>query len=166
MHPLSQEEFIRKLESYNVPRDKTGLIALLYWTGVRISEALSLTFYDIKLHNEVLYIDFKQRLKGSKQTEPIQIPIDKPYVRDIMYAWWYSKENPSERIWKMNRSTAYRLVKKHFPYPHYFRLNRVTNLFKQGWTIAEVRSFTGLSLQSLNFYIGLVSIENVGRNLT
>jgi len=165
MHPISQEEFLSKMELYEIPRNKLGLIALLYWTGVRISEALALTHNDLKLHNEVLYITFKVRLKGSKTTEAIQIPIDKPHVNDILYAWWFNRHIPNERLWTMHRVTAWRLVKKHFPYPHYFRLNRVTNLFRQGWTIAEVRSFTGLSLQSLDFYIGLVSIENVGKSL-
>jgi hypothetical protein len=52
-----------------------------------------------------------------------------------------------------------------FKYPHYEGLNRVTTFFKEKRSIAEVQNWTGLSLQALDYYLGLVSIEEMARSM-
>jgi len=56
-------------------------------------------------------------------------------------------------------------VDRVFKYPHYFRLSRITNFFLEGWNIAQVRTWTGLSLKALNYYVGLVDITKMGETL-
>jgi len=53
-----------------------------------------------------------------------------------------------------------------FYYPHHLRLSRITNFFSRGFPIAQVRSWSGLTLSSLEFYVGTVDIEKMGRELT
>ena len=52
-----------------------------------------------------------------------------------------------------------------FNYPHFFRLSRITNFFDEGWTIAQVHSWTGLSLKALDYYVGLVDVKRMGESL-
>jgi len=52
-----------------------------------------------------------------------------------------------------------------FAYPHYHRLTRITQFFLDGHTIAEVKSWTGLTLKALDYYVGLVSIHKMGKSL-
>jgi hypothetical protein len=72
---------------------------------------------------------------------------------------------PNCRVFLFSDKTAYNIVHRVFHYPHFFRLSRITNFFLEGWTIAQVHSWTGLSLKALDFYLGLVDIEKMGESL-
>ncbi len=50
-------------------------------------------------------------------------------------------------------------------YPHFFRLSRITNFFAEGWTIAQVHSWTELTLKALDSYMGLVDVDRMGMSL-
>jgi len=103
-------------------------------------------------------------LKHGKDTPPLPIPIDAPFANEIL--WCKKQVNPNEKIWKFCKKTAYNIVTRVLPgYPHYFRLSRITNFFLDGWNIAQVRSWTGLSLRSLEFYVGIADITKMGDSL-
>ena len=72
---------------------------------------------------------------------------------------------PKELVWPYCRKTGYNIVKRVFYYPHYHRLSRITQFFLDGYSIAEVKSWTGLSLKALDYYVGLVSIHRMGESL-
>ena len=78
------------------------------------------------------------------------------------------RETPrGERIWRFCPKTAYNIVDRAFGfYPHFFRLSRITNFFLEGWTIAQVHSWTGLTLSALDFYLGLVDVTHMGMSLS
>jgi hypothetical protein len=50
-------------------------------------------------------------------------------------------------------------------YPHWFRLTRITDFLKEGYTLIAVRSWTGLSLVVLEYYAGLLELEGMGKSM-
>ena len=83
-----------------------AFLLTLFYTGCRISEALNLTAERVDLTGKLLVFEtLKRRRRGHYRAVPIPdvlVRLLRQLLRDI---------NPSERIWKMSRSTAYRLVK-------------------------------------------------------
>ena len=85
---MNYEEFERGL--YDLPQDKQAFLSILFFAGVRVSEALALTSNDISCTSDTIYIQFF-RLKGSKQTDPTPIPRT-PYT-----SWLCSQEGKQRR---------------------------------------------------------------------
>jgi len=165
IRPLSSEEWLEAMENGRFVKDThRGYVALLYYTAVRRGEALRTKKEQLVIRGDRLYYSIGKRLKRGKETAAIFMPLDRPYVDDIVYCW--EKADPGERIWPFCAKTAYNIVTRVLPaYPHYFRLSRITNLLKDGWTIADLKSWTGLSLQALDYYVGLVNVEKMGESL-
>ncbi len=69
-------------------------------------------------------------------------------------------------VWPYCRQTGYNIVvRAGFHYPHYFRLNRVTQLLRKGFSSIAVRSWTGLNLRNVEYYAGLVELEKMGASI-
>ena len=139
-----------------LPVDRQALLAILFFAGCRVSEALALTSDDISCTGETIFIQFF-RLKGSKQTDPQELP------RADSLLWICEQEG---KLFSFTRMTAYRTVKKVFAdlYPHYFRMNRITKtdiLFGD----ATVYHVFGISASSIDHYRGKVDIKQVGKAL-
>ena len=106
-----------------------------------------------------------------EKNKPVQTLVERfiqlkgvKYVDEII--WCIENTETKHRVWPYSSKTAYNVVRRVFPaYPHYFRLSRITNFFDEGWTIAQVRTWTGLSLKALNFYVGLVDVKRMGESL-
>lgn len=142
-----------------------GLCALYYYSAVRCMEGLKATKEQFSLDTEGKNIIFNvgKRLKHGKETPPLYIPTDAPFA---CYIWLSVKYTaPGQRVWPYHRSTAYRIVNRAFKYPHLFRLSRITNFFNDGWSIAQVKNWTGLTLQALEFYVGTVDTKKMGASL-
>ena len=140
----------------DLPIMKRAFLSLLFFAGCRISEALALNSVHINCTEDTIYIQFF-RLKGSKQTDPQEIP------RADALLWLCRQEG---HLFPFCRTTAYRLVKECFPklYPHYFRMNRITKtdiLFGD----AVVYHIFGISASSIDHYRGKVDIKKVGKAL-
>jgi integrase len=136
--------------------NKQALLAILFFAGCRVSEALALTSNDINCTSDTIFIQFF-RLKGSKQTDPQEIP------RADSLLWICEQEG---KLFPFTRMTAYRAVKKAFEnlYPHYFRMNRITKtdiLFGD----ATVYHVFGISASSIDHYRGKVDVKRVGKAL-
>lgn len=67
--PLTEEEFKLLMRSLETPRDKM-LAALLYYTGFRIKEALSLTRQDAMQPRLTVY---KRNMKGKVQSRSVAV---------------------------------------------------------------------------------------------
>lgn len=169
MQPLSDQEFIEGMkEGKFCKRKHKGFIALLYYTAIRKSEALRSKKEQFKIRAEKFQInqiifDVGKRLKHGITTPPLNIPLEAPYVDEIVYAITHTKKG--ERVFPYSKMTGYNIVSRVFYYPHFFRLSRITNFFLEGWTIAQVRSWTGLTLKALESYIGIVDIMKMGESL-
>lgn len=163
--PITDQTFVERMDSGHFAKRKhKGFIVVLYYSAVRKGEALKATKEQFIIKEDRIYFDVKKRLKHSLTTSPLSIPLSAPYVDEI--AWSVENTEKGKRVWGYSSKTAYNIVDRAFPaYPHFFRLNRITNFFSEGWTIADVKSWTGLSLQALNYYIGLVSTDKMGMSM-
>lgn len=146
-----------------------SFVTLLYYTGVRRWEALRATPEQFQITEETVYFDVLKRLKHGKTTPPLPIPRSAKYVELIVRDVRDTK--PKKRIWRFCPATAYNVVRRVWDnYPHHLRLSRITNFFtpdEQGKSrsIAQVQTWTGLTLGALNFYVGLVELRGMGETL-
>ena len=151
---MEYKEFERGL--YDLPQDRQAFLSILFFAGVRVSEALALTSNDISCTPNIIYIQFF-RLKGSKQTDPTPIP------RTIYTSWLCNQEG---KLFPWCRKTGYNIVHRVFEgfYPHFFRQNRVIKIsIKRG--DAYVYSYMGICAQSIDHYRGKVETIDVGKDL-
>lgn len=166
--PFKFKDLMERGEFVKVPEHK-ALLAVLYYFGIRISEALNLIRNSFNLEDQNLYVNIT-RLKHSRNTEALSVRLDRPYVNEIIRT--LKPLTPEQKVFPFSRVTGWRVVRKAIKrYPHFLRLNRITNLFTptrekpEGYSIGEVRNFTGLTLNSLDYYVGLVALKNIGDGL-
>ena len=165
MTTISDEDFSKVMSNgYFAKRKHKGFIAILYYSAVRKREALRAKKEQFRILDDRVIFEVGKRLKHGMQTPPLNIPLSAPYVDEI--AWSIVNTEPHHVVWPYSSKTAYNIVRRVFPgYPHYFRLNRITTFFEEGWTIAQVRTWTGLTLNALEFYVGLVDVKRMGESL-
>lgn len=163
--PLTDKDFIDgMMNDHNfVKEDHKAFVALLYYSAVRKSEALKATKEQFEIKKKDLVFSVGKRLKNSTETPPLPIPLEAPYVDCIVSA--IENTEPGQVVFPYCKKTGYNIVARCFSYPHFFRLSRITNFFLEGYTIPQVRSWTGLTLKALNYYIGLVDIAKMGKSL-
>jgi len=155
---MSYEELIEGLRKHQTevtvfPTAHKVLLVLLFFAGCRVSEALALTDEDINFTEETIYVQFK-RLKGSKQTDPIELP------NAGVLTWITEQEG---KLFDFSRFTARRIVKSVFPdlYPHYFRMNRITKISAKFGDLVVYQLF-GITASSIDHYRGKSDIRKVG----
>ena len=141
-----------------------GFSVLVYYSGVRRLEALRPVKEQFQITETAVFFDVLKRLKHGIETPPLKIPRDAAFVEELVQAIQETKLG--KRVFPYSKRTAYNIIDRVFNrYPHFFRLSRITNFFAEGWTIAQVKSWTGLTLQALNYYVGLVDIAKMGESL-
>lgn len=164
--PLTEKQFQEGMRSGHFCQAKhRGFAALLYYTGVRVSEALRAKREQFTESENILYFSVgvrlkKQRAKTLKETGPLPIHLDRPFAYTIFNAVEETKRK--KRVWPYSRMTGYNIIARVWRYPHHLRLTRITNFAAQGYRYTKLRSWTALSLSALEFYIGLVDIKEMG----
>jgi len=162
--PMDDKDFLKGMKNgYFVKRKHKAFVALLYYTACRVSEVLRAKKEQFKVTDSEIIWNVGKRLKHGLETPPLNIPLLAPYAEDIAYTIRYTRKG--ERVFPYSRVTGWLIVRRVFKYPHFFRLSRITNFFLEGWTIAQVRSWTGLSLRALEYYVGLVDVKRMGESL-
>ena len=148
---MDYQEFTHLIEE--APRKDQMFLSILYLSGCRVSEALALTYKDLNIYEDMLYIQFK-RLKGSKQNSPQQIPLIY-LLRDILTL--------SGVLFPFSRTTAYRIVKRYFPelYPHYFRMNFIMQTGIALGGLAAKRTVS-ITWGAMEHYEGDFDLKKVG----
>lgn len=176
LDPLDFQEVIEDLKKFKQPGHR-ALFVFLYYTGVRISEALRLTKESFDIQKKVILCDIGPRMKKGKYksgprkgekvqfvTPPLPIPLKAPGVCHLVTH--IERSEPELRVFPYCRKTGYNIIDRALDiYPHYFRLNRITGLFEKGYKITQVRSWTGLTLNALEYYMGIVNIRHMGKDL-
>lgn len=162
--PLTDQEFLDGMTrgKFVQPKHK-AFVALVYYTGIRKGEALRATREQFRLHRKRIIFSVGKRLKHGIETPALIIPLKAPYAQEI----WDAVQNTGEgaRVFPYSSKTAYNIFDRVFYYPHHARLSRITNFFLDGYTIPEVKSWTGLTLKALDYYVGLVNIEKMSVSL-
>lgn len=102
-------------------------------------------------------------------TPPLPLPRNAPFMDELVRR--IEETESGERVLPWSAKTIWNVIDAVFTYPHHFRLSRITWFFlphpevdrPRGFSIPEVRSFTGLSLGALDYYIGLADMSDMGR---
>lgn len=160
--PLTPEDFNKILDTgHFVHLDHKAFFCLLYYFGIRKTEGLRAVKEQFTVKGQELFFDVGKRLKRGKHTPPLNLPLDKP---GALLIWrTVEKTKPGARVWPYSAKTGYNIVARVLYYPHHLRLSRITNFFSKNFSITQVRSYTGLTLQSLESYVGIVDIQKMGR---
>lgn len=162
--PITEQEFTEGMNTgYFVERYHRVYVILLYYTACRNGEINKTIRDQFRIMHDKIMFDVGDRLKHSKKTPALPIPLNAPFVNELEdYLITVSK---GQRLFPFTKRTGYNIVNRVFKYPHYFRLSRITWFFQQGFSVAEVRSWTGLTLRALDYYVGLTKIEAMGKAL-
>lgn len=152
---LSPNEFaaIMELGHFVKPSHK-AFLALLYYTGARVSEIISLTHGDFILGPTLLSVEIKASKKGVERPAFI-LPQTLPYV--LLVAAILKDKKRLERVFPFSRQTAWNIVKRVMPehYPHYFRLNRAVSFLDQGLAPNKIRIWFGWKKwKTIDNYLG------------
>ena len=150
--------------SWNGKRKQAGA-SLSFWGGARNSENRMLIRDDFEYDedmegNELLRINLFRLKKGTSITRqdatyPIELRADWMFVPYIIN--WIERFKGKERPFNCHSITWWRWHKDVFGdqfYPHWLRLNRITFFCSDPrFSIAEIRTFTGLNLLTIDHYI-------------
>jgi integrase len=166
LEPITPEEFAANMEGGKfVKPEHRAFVTLIYYSGVREQEANRVTPENFTVTRTAIFFDVGKRLKHSETTPALKLPLKAPYMgllKDRI------QETPKgQKLFPFSSKTCYNIMyRAGFHYPHLCRLSRITNLFEQGWTVTQVRSWTGLSLSALNYYLGTVDTAKMGDKLS
>jgi hypothetical protein len=162
--PLTLDDFKEGMEQGKfVQPEHRAYCILLYYSAVRKTEGLLVEREQFQITRSAIMYDVGERFKHSAKTASLKLPLKTPYMEELRIV--VEKTLKGQRVFPYCEKTAYNIVRRAFKYPHLFRLSRITNFFLDGWTIAQVRSWTGLSLAALEYYVGLVDISRMGDSL-
>lgn len=168
VRPINEEAFKKGMETgHFVRRKHKAFCVLLYYTAVRKMEALRSVKEQFTILDDTIFFDVGERLKkrGSwfKETDPLPLPLKAPFMKLLEEA--VNDTKPKKRVFPYCARTGYNIVDRVFKYPHLFRLSRITWFLDHKWSLARIRSWTGLSLTALEYYVGKVAIKEMGESL-
>lgn len=160
--PLTKQEFEEGLLSGKFCQQKHRAFAVMLWyAGLRKSELRRALKEQFQIQGDTLVFDVGPRLKHSKETEPLQFPLQAAHMDLVIEAIKCTKAG--ERVFNFSDRTAYNIIRRVWHYPHHLRLTRITKEFQKGGTVPEIKAFTGLTLTALDSYIGKVTISKIGK---
>jgi hypothetical protein len=166
LEPMTDEQFeLGMTEGLFLKPIHKPYCVLLYYSAVRKTEGCGkqLLRESFNITDTNIYFDVGTRLKHSTKTEALPLPLSAPFME--LLKTQIEKTKPGQPVFDFCPKTAYNIVRRAFRYPHLFRLSRITNFLLEGYTIAEIHSWTGLSVSALNYYVGLVSTQRMGASL-
>ncbi|SKB01898.1 Phage integrase family protein [Prosthecobacter debontii] len=102
---LAEGKRFRRCAS-RLPQDQASFCLILYFTGMRISEALALTAMDVDFSMCVLRV---RSLKKRAKKEFRRIPVPDSLISALQTIVESHAEGP---LWTFSRSTAWRIVKR------------------------------------------------------
>lgn len=92
--------------SRKLPSAEALFCQTIYYTGMRISEALALTTHDVDHSTGALRVC---SLKKRQKREFRRIPVPDALLSGLQSL---AGEKPEERLWKFSRSTGWRIIKR------------------------------------------------------
>jgi len=182
---ISFQEVKQKVIDTNLSISEEAYFWLLYYCGVRKSEAYERVVNDLKLTETHFIIDFHKRKKHGAEVEPLALPRRWYGVNKIVEVavraakrkprnktlFQYSKDQVTKVVkkdyWlfpKIGSTKAWQIVKKVLGekyYPHFLRLNRLTEIGSDPTAnLTRLKDFSGIkSVKSLSAYLGVSQKE-------
>lgn len=155
---LTREEITKLIKQAQHPRDK-AFISLLYESGARIGEILSLQIKNIKFDDDgfctisvtgktgdrrIPIIESIKYVKQWIETHPLCEDHEAPlWVRIIQNKAQDDNKNIYRGMCKVIKRLAERAKITKRVHPHLFRHSRLTELAKAGWNEAKISKFAG-----------------------
>jgi len=144
LEALDEEAIRRGIEALGSPRDR-ALIALAYWLGLRISEALLLRRGDYDPARGTVRVT-RVKMKGGAR-ESHELPLA-GWVKDILDEYLAARSDGDPRMFPFSRETARRIFKRFaraIGAPdltfHVLRHSRGTQLARDGRSPAEIAAW-------------------------
>ena len=151
---LSEDEVLRMIEAAKSDRDK-AIIALLYDSGARIGELLSLRVKDVNLGGKLAHV----MMNGKTGMRQVPIIFSEPYL--ARYANSLGNPDPAEPFWRTRNESGKRYLEyaalrkmlgdvtkraklRKRIYPHLFRHSRASN-YANKLTEQQLKSLFGWS---------------------
>lgn len=164
---------VRKMEMLRAIRDQFTFTAkeVFFDVGPRLKKirhTRTVKGQTVTLTEEQYQRVFSKR-RDAITTPPLPLPIDAPFMDELVKR--IEATPKGERVFPWSPRTAYNIIDRVFAYPHLFRLSRITWFFMphpevnrpRGFSIPEVKTFTGLSIAALDYYIGRADVADMGR---
>lgn len=173
------DEVKQKVIDAKLSNNEEAFFWMLYYCGVRKSEAYERVVEDFEITPTRLIVDFHQRKKSGDTVDPLELPIywygiDKivkaiekarrklvvkaiyvqiegKRVRTLKRAKWIFPKIQSTKAWQIVRG-----ILGEGYYPHFLRLNRLTEIGSDpSASLTMLKSFSGIkSAKSLSAYLG------------
>lgn len=140
----------------NISNSNDAMLCRFLWmSGVRITEALSLTKKDIDFKNYMMKVKW---LKNRKYKERI-VPIH-PALRNILQIYT-AAANQDDRIFPISRQRAWQIVQKYFQgHPHQFRHSFAVNWLRSDADIVTLHRILGhTKFQTTQEYLKIVPVD-------
>lgn len=139
---FDKEEMIALLNQ--VPPDKNGMLFQVLWrTGLRVSEVISVTKGDIDFQNNTMRAKWLKNRKYYSRTIPLHSTLKNPLYLFI------AQLKESDKIFNISRQRVFQLSKKYgFMHPHKIRHSFAVNFLRQRkdpFAIIELRDLLGHS---------------------
>jgi len=182
---LSFEVVKQKVIEANLHWRDEAFFWLLYYCGVRKSEAYERVANDFKITDSHLTVDFHRRKKGGAEVPPLELPLnwcgidklvksvrialnsrprqkavyvykDRKRVRILEEDRWVFPRIQSTKAWEIVQNV---LGEEY--YPHFLRLNRLTEIAQDSTaSLTRLKSFSGIkSTTALDSYLGTAKKE-------
>lgn len=139
-----------------------AFVVLIYFSGIRVSEALRVKPEDFTFMDK-LHFDVGERLKHSKKTEALKMGFELKGLDLLIKAIELTAEG--KLVFPYCRKTGYNIFDRLELYPHYFRLNRLSQFLMKGYKIPQIVSWFGVNVMTIDYYTALVSIEEMAEEL-
>ena len=145
---------------------------LMYYTGMRVSEALRLRKESFDLSKVSLYVEVGVRLKTQRKrkdgtvspgrrTQPLPLSLTLYGIDILTRRVRYIRKG--DLVFPFNRTTARRqMANAGLGYNHLFRLSAITAFLKAGRSVADIVNWFGVTVQTVNSYIGLTDLAEMG----
>ena len=144
----------QQLDMIDRPNHKM-LFQFLWMSGVRITEAISLTKGNIDFQNYVMKVKWLKSRKYMNRILPIH-----PNLKDLLNIYSGSM-NAIDRVFPMSRQRAWQLCKKYFNgHPHQMRHSFAVNWLRCGGDIVTLHRILGHSkIQTTMEYLKIVPLD-------
>ena len=149
-----REHINKVIERIENPRDK--MFAIFMWmSGVRITEAISLTKEKINFRDYMMTVKWLKSRKYHERVVPLH-----PTLKSVLEVYT-GMMKAEDRVFPFSRQRGWQLIKKHFNgHPHQMRHSFAVNWLRCGGDIVTLHRILGHSkLQTTMEYLKLVPID-------
>jgi len=137
---MTEEEVFRLFGSASSERDRL-ILKILYYTGMRVNEAIQFTKADINFKEEVIRI----RSETTKTKREAMQPIPKPLFEDLKRASDFLEDDKriipltKQRVWQIVREYVKKAKINKNVHPHTFRHTYGTHIYEKTEDLGKVQ---------------------------